>query len=228
MKTENTDTPVRAIFKSYDYDKFKFLEYNRQVKDSRKLEKSIREIDITNCCPIVVTRDFYIIDGQHRFTICKKLERPIYYVIYEGDAECAMVNLNVNATIWRQQEWFEYYCGKNDTNYLALRAFMRQYPKLGISNAILLFSKGKKNSKMFKAGKLVDENPRKDEIANFLYNCNVPFAFFRPFVCGVMTFILSHDDKDIKKLQRKIVCVSKFASAEQYLEAFNNLVKMRG
>lgn len=225
MKTPSQDIPVREIYKSYDYDKFKFLEYNRSVKDSRKLEKSIREIDITDCCPIVVTSDYHIIDGQHRFSICKQLNRPIYYVIFKGEAERAMVNLNVSATPWTQHEWLEYYCGKRNSVYLSLRDFMVQYPKLRLSNAILLFSAGKTNSETFKKGKLISANPRKDEMVSFLQECNHPCAFRRSFVNAVMTFMLAHEAKAIKKLQRKALCVPRFARTGDYVIAFENLVK---
>ena len=224
MKAQDNDIPVREIYKSCDYDKFKFLDYNRAVINARKLEKSIKEIDITDCCPIVVTKDFYIIDGQHRFSICKKLGRPIYYVIFSGDAERAMVNLNVNATIWRQQEWFEYYCGKQVPVYLALRDFMEQYPKMGISNAILIFSGGRTGASEFKKGKLAENNPRKDDIVNFLYNCNVRHAFYRPFVTAVQKFMLTHTDKEIKKLQRKVVCIPNYMRTDAYTTAFENLL----
>lgn len=221
----NSDIPIREIFKSYNYDQFKFLDYNRTVKNARKLEKSIMEIDITDCCPIVVDKDFYIIDGQHRFTICKNLGRPIYYVVFNGDAERAMVNLNISSSIWRQEEWLEYYCGKGYPAYLSLRDFMAKYQRLGISNAILLHSAGRTNSKNLKNGKLVDNNPRKEDIAKFLYNCNVPFAFLRPFVGAVMRFFESHSNREIDKLQRKVICVPCFSKTEAYMTAFDNLIK---
>lgn len=222
---KKADVPVREIFKSYNYDQFNFLDYNRTIRNTRKLEKSIKEIDVTDCCPIVVTKDFHIIDGQHRFTICKDMGRPIYYVVFNGDAEQAMVNLNISASVWRQEEWLTYYCGKSYGSYLSLREFMHRYPKLGISNAILLFSAGRTNSKDFKKGRLADNNPRKEEVVEFLYNCNVPFAFNRPFVNAAMNFILSHTGREIEKLRKKVICVPCFSKTEAYETAFNNLVK---
>ena len=223
----NEDISVKEIFKSYDYEKFKFLECNRTVKKTFTLEKSIKEIDITDCCPIIVNKDFYIIDGQHRFTICKNLGRPIYYVVFNGDAELAMVNLNISVSLWRQEEWLEYYCGKSNPVYMALRDFMAKYPKLGISNAILIFSAERTNAKTFKAGRLVDNNPRKEEMANFIYNCNVPFAFYRPLVSAIVHFMESHSDNDIRKLQKGIICVPCFSKAESFLTAFENIISKR-
>ena len=82
------------IFKTQDYSKFKFLSYNRAVGSNKKLSKSIEIANLTPVCPIIVTPDMEIIDGQNRFEVCKSKEMPIYYVVYDGDAETAMKALN--------------------------------------------------------------------------------------------------------------------------------------
>lgn len=224
---KKNDVSTRKIFATLDYGKFKFLKCNRAIRNVRKLEKSIKQIDLTDCCPIVVDYDFRIIDGQHRFEICRKNGMPIYYVIFEGDAETAMKSLNISATVWRQEEWFEYHCGKGENHYLKLRDFMQKYPKLGISNAILLFSGGNTNSKKFKEGRLVSNNPDKEKIADFLYECNHPSAFARPFVHAVMAFLNLHGDHDLRKLQKKIICVPSFSRIKDYLTAFDNLTNKK-
>lgn len=224
-KKNSRDFPVKSIFSTLDYDKFKFLDYNRRIRKAKNLEKSIRELDLTECVPIVVNEDFYIIDGQHRFAICKELGYPIYYVIFSGDAERAMVSLNITANVWRQEEWLEYYCGKKNPTYLSLREFMGKYPRLGISNAIMLFSGGSSNTQTFKEGKLLDKNSRKEEIADFLYTVQVPYAFYRPFAHAVMSYFFSHNDRQIIKLRSKVICVPKYSSIEAFLSAFENLVK---
>ena len=96
-------------FKTGDYGRFKFFKYNRTVGTNKNIEKSIEVVDMTECCPIIVTPDFYIIDGQNRFEICKKKGKPIYYIIYHGNPELAMVALNTSTRVWRQEDWLHYY-----------------------------------------------------------------------------------------------------------------------
>lgn len=38
-------------------------------------------MDLTMYSPIIVSEDFRIIDGQHRFEACKELGFPIYFLV---------------------------------------------------------------------------------------------------------------------------------------------------
>ena len=58
--------------------------------------------NLTQVCPIIVTPNMEIIDSQNRFEVCKSKDMPIYYVVYDGDAETAMKALNTCAQPWRQ------------------------------------------------------------------------------------------------------------------------------
>lgn len=69
------------IQKTTDYKLFKKLDGNRDVKKTNALVKSIREFDLTMYSPIIVSVDFRIIDGQHRFAACRELGLPIYYIV---------------------------------------------------------------------------------------------------------------------------------------------------
>ena len=50
---------------------FKFLSYNRAVGSNKKLMRSVEMANLTSVCPIVVTPELEIIDGQNRFEVCK-------------------------------------------------------------------------------------------------------------------------------------------------------------
>lgn len=73
---------VPEINKTMDYNKFKFADFNRDISKSN-VNKLKKEYNIKNnfkYFPIVVDKDFKIIDGQHRFMACKDLNEPIYYI----------------------------------------------------------------------------------------------------------------------------------------------------
>lgn len=64
-----------------DYSLFSFFDYNRNIKTSnlKSVMKSIQKRGLI--MPILVTIDYKVIDGQHRFWALKELELPIHYVI---------------------------------------------------------------------------------------------------------------------------------------------------
>lgn len=74
------DSPV--VKKSFNYDMFKKIEWNRSVDKGNftKLLKENREKFQLHRFPILVTKDFKIVDGQHRFEVAKEIGSPIYYI----------------------------------------------------------------------------------------------------------------------------------------------------
>lgn len=84
------------IYKSEDYSEFKFLKFNRQLNES-----NINKIVLANIekfemhlFPIVCDNKMNIVDGQHRFEACKKLECPVYYVKAKDNDKTSWVDVN--------------------------------------------------------------------------------------------------------------------------------------
>lgn len=67
---------------THDYKKFRFIRGNRIIVKS-KVKKLIDSynagLNLFPFCPILINKDFYIIDGQHRLTACKELGTPIHF-----------------------------------------------------------------------------------------------------------------------------------------------------
>ena len=77
---------VASVYKTMDYDKFILSEENREIE----LSSSIRKRQITSIkengllTPIIVKEiggKYLIIDGHHRFTICKMYNIPVIFFI---------------------------------------------------------------------------------------------------------------------------------------------------
>ena len=215
-------------YKTDDYSRFKFFEFNRTAGSNKKIGMSIDMVDMTEFCPIIVTPDYHIVDGQNRFLNCKEKGKPVYYIIYSGDAEKAMIALNTATVVWKQKEWLHYYVSKESPNYVAMKYLMDKH-KIDISNSILLFSHHKTNSTDFKNGKLQDNSRLFEAVVDFIKSVVVPkdVRWQRPFVSAVMDFIYDHEDepKKIKKLERRITSIVKYARIEDYRNAFENLVR---
>lgn len=72
------------VFESKDYDKFKLSrKLNRKVISAhiKNMQKSFKEADLGEDFPILVDKEFRVIDGQHRFVTRKGLGFPIFYKI---------------------------------------------------------------------------------------------------------------------------------------------------
>lgn len=64
-----------------DYNSFKFFKYNRAINKAnlRNVKKSLQKRG--QIMPVLITKDFKVIDGQHRVVALQELELPIHYTI---------------------------------------------------------------------------------------------------------------------------------------------------
>ena len=193
------------------------------------LSKSVGLVDMTAYVPIIVTPDFYIIDGQNRFLVCKEKGLPITYVIYGGNPEIAMIALNTALKPWREKDWLDYYVGKNDERYVRLQKLLLEYPAVSVANGILLFSGNSTDARTFREGKLKDRSEYFVPVVEFISSINVPrdVRWYRAFVSAVLIFYVKHwnDKKKIAKLAKKISAITKYSRIDDYVMAFENWVR---
>ena len=73
---------VPIIKKTKDYGKFDFIKWNRSLSNSNlnRLETENKKNFQMHLFPIVVDKNFQIVDGQHRFQVCKTNKWDVYYV----------------------------------------------------------------------------------------------------------------------------------------------------
>jgi hypothetical protein len=86
------------INQSQNYDKFKFINWNRGLNkpNVQKLIEENRKKFQLHRFPILVTKDFKIIDGQHRYTASKEIGCPIYYIVADDMDESIQSVHSVN------------------------------------------------------------------------------------------------------------------------------------
>lgn len=222
------DAPKIEI--TYDYDKFKFHSQNRKPGSNKGILSSIDHIDLTAYVPIIVDKDFYIIDGQNRFVSCKELGKPIYYVMMSNDFDTdeAIIALNRDQRAWNQIEFLHFHSTTKGGCYKQLEDFNDKY-KLGISNSAVVYPEKAINARVIRCG-VADfkKNPLADDIADFLKSEEVKVLKFhktRPFVLAVRKAFEKYTLKQLIKLKRKIIVVPMCANYEQYLTAFDNIIR---
>src|SRR5574338_82987 len=154
------------------YDLFKIRETNRQIKQKSvdKLIDSINNYGYLSFFPIIVDKEMNIIDGQHRFMACKKMDIPISYTIYDGyDSENLMCNVNNTQSSWKQGDYLDYYCKLGYPEYIKLKNVLDKYKSISLSICISYSINYGSRARWdyFKTGKYIqNENKIKSLIEN--------------------------------------------------------------
>ena len=118
---------VNQVKMTNDYGKFSFLEGNRMVNplNKRRLSVSMVEKQIQN--PIVVNEKHAIIDGQHRFTVMRENELPVYYIVVDGLELEDVHRLNTNQKNWNADDFMNGYIRLGNKEYKLYRDFKQRY-----------------------------------------------------------------------------------------------------
>lgn len=237
MKTK--DKKVAEIFQTTDYSHFKFFKDNRIPKNVLEIRKSIEEIGCIIGRPIVVTPDFYIIDGQNRFLACKEMKIPVYFVIQKIKGityKQVMITLNAYMDQWRQKEYIKHYTKNNVKYHSALSEFENNYG-LGISNAVITCTKtkghgsaGGKGTQNLKDGVDLPLEPKRDLIAEYILRFkDLSFYKSTKFVTSMKSVYLNKNTtpKDLEKLYEKRLTFTQQPSLPTYFKMFENILNKR-
>ena len=140
------DKIVGNIYSMYNYGKFKKLSNNRSVTENRlgKLIASFSTREVIN--PIVVNKNMEIIDGQHRFDVKRRLNRPIYYIV---DPEATIDDcrrMNKYNEPWSLSTFVESYAKSGNDNYVRLLGACNA-TKFSPGRVLRLANKAKSNYK---------------------------------------------------------------------------------
>lgn len=119
---------IGKIFETYEYDQFKILDSNREVRQARKnmLIKSIKNNGyIRN--PIVVNEKMEILDGQGRFEACKELGKPIQFTVVKGAGIRECMVLNQYMKNWTLNDFVDSYKNQGNQSYIYFADLLNKY-----------------------------------------------------------------------------------------------------
>jgi hypothetical protein len=134
-----------AVFQTDKYNNFVMINGNRPL-NLNKINKIIKEIeggnDMLQYYPIqvhVVDNKLEIIDGQHRFFICKKLKRQVHYILVsETKTIHDIARVNTNVEKWTNGNFINSYITAGNKNYTIIKNFLDTYGiGLGITLSLL-------------------------------------------------------------------------------------------
>ena len=147
---------VNAIYRTEDYGKFKRLDGNRKVPETRvrKIIDSIKSVGYVHS-PILINDRYEVIDGQGRLEALKRLGLPVEYFIQEGIGIEECIALNIYQTNWSIEDYVDSYAETGNNSYIYFQQLMKAYKEMNIRclyNAVT--GKAEVGHKDIKSGKL--------------------------------------------------------------------------
>lgn len=116
------------IQKTLDYSIFKKMDANRKLLKFhiKKMCTALQKDNQLNAHPILVNKDFYVIDGQHRLEAAKILGLEIFYIQSNTVKDHHVIDANVNQKIFEVDNYIDYFA-INDKNpvYIELKNMLK-------------------------------------------------------------------------------------------------------
>lgn len=149
QKTFNDTLTTRKVMSTNDYDQFKTLEGNREV-DRRHVNQLIKLLvangNLTDQFPIIISKDGYVIDGQHRLEALKTLGWEVGYIIEENANIETVRNINQGNKNWSWRDVAESYANLGNVEYEWFLQFYDSHIELTYTLA-MLFCGGKQSKR---------------------------------------------------------------------------------
>jgi hypothetical protein len=188
-----------------EYGHFHFLRGNRDLNEG-KINKIINSVNnglnFFKYCPILVNDAMYIIDGQHRFVVCKKLKLPVYYVVVPNFSLRQIAEMNNNQSKWKTKDFMNCYIDAdvNRADYKTLEEVSTEF-KINLSVCISLLQFGK-----------VHNGGRSDAFRDGNFKVN-----HLSDARGLLTTSMDYEPFGAEFRQRSFLqCVEKLIASEKY------------
>jgi len=214
--------------KTKNYSQFKKHIANRKISEVlvKKLMISIKTFGYIPGRPVLVDKNFTVIDGQHRLEACKRLKIHVDYEISDAKLMEAVIALNSNQAQWKLIDYVTSHAEQGVDCYRRLLKFEEKY-KFGISVSADLFLQLRfgNNSKILKEGKEFDINTQAEEVAEFLIGLNhLGFNKTRGFATAISFLFKKATPKQIAKVRERIMLVPFSTKMGDYVNFFENVI----
>lgn len=142
------------IYATKEYDKFKRVTGNRKLDKGHvfELTQAISRHNLLDKFPVLVTKDNYLLDGQHRIAVAKANKLSFYVLTLDMHLEDEVVaSINSVQRAWKIIDYINFYAERGNEQYIFLNETSGEY---GITpaNLIALIKGGSTNN--LKYGKL--------------------------------------------------------------------------
>lgn len=228
-----------TIQQTTDYGRFLLRPENRPIDKGNlaKILNSVRKHNMLAYMPIIVSEDNYVIDGQHRLQVAKKLETPIYYLVIKGADLQTIILLNTAMKRWTYADYLHAYVVLKNQHYIALDAFEKRYRKDGITLrvCISILAKAEISKNAFAEGKFVvtQSLDMAQEIVEFIiasrkYMAEFDFSLSRDYLRTVVRIYSKVDLHEIiRQLETHGMKLQAKGSIREYLRQFEDVLNFR-
>ena len=221
------------IMVTENYDMFKKIGGNRKINKSNyaKIVKSMKEEQLI--IPIVVNEKYEIIDGQHRYTACKDLGKPIYFYMVRGYGLEQVKRANIASSNWKKENYLDMFVAEGNEVYKEFEEIKERYD-LNISNLLKIFAivQEKQNARVgyeFENGTFTLDG--KMEVLRFLTALE-DFNFFKFYKSNnfliAFTRLYFKSEYDHDKMKTKLIThrnsLEKRSTSDEYLVLLCNRI----
>lgn len=223
-----------------NYSLFKKHERNRDLEDPnlKKIKNSIKARNLLHLRPILIDKDYRVIDGQHRLKIAEELQIPIYYLIQVDCQPEDIILLNANQKNWTIKDYFTYFLNDNLEEYVKLNEYLTKN-KLDLHLALAILKQNDGDSYTnFRKGRYIFPTNTFQLNQRYIYLKNVQeylykkmitdkkFLYHSKFVKAFLTFI-NYDTVDtnifLKKIELRVDWFRYCSRCMDYIEIFKNI-----
>lgn len=188
------DKQVGSIFRTTYYDKYKFNNFNRIIKEVhvRNLMEKMKVNGFLSNKAISVNEKNEIIDGHHRYLAARNLGIPMLIQVCKGMKEEDILETNQDQVNWDKHDFTNYWAKKGNENYQAVQKFMKDNPKFKMTQSLILLTNepnAHPKSDVFTKGKFVVKSIKKaQEYADMITEISATFpkAYGSKFISAII------------------------------------------
>ena len=152
VSRQTCDKEVAKVFRTYNYNKFKTMLGNRQLRNRpAKIIASIQRNGYI-MCPIIVNEKGEVIDGQGRLEALRTLELPVDYIIVKGATLNDCIAMNAQTTPWTLIDYVESYKAQGIESYIRLAELHERHSNISVQTIASitagLYGSGSKSPKV--------------------------------------------------------------------------------
>lgn len=142
------NTEIRC---TQDYTLFKYLKQNRNIRENGALKESMRLANDLKTFPIIVNKNYEILDGQHRFKYAQLFNYPVYFKIVDDFDMHHVRNWNSCSKLWKAEDYLKSFVDDGYEQYIQLNK-LYEYSKIPLSTLLSLLDPSTLRTQSFKKG----------------------------------------------------------------------------
>lgn len=188
-----------------NYEKFKFVKWNRPIdwNHVQRLKVSIQAHGLLQ--EIQCTKDYKILDGQHRYYALKALGMPVQAILKETNTENDVHEMNDLSKGWTILDILNEFVEKGNQNYIDLHRKIEIYKdKFPVGSIILAYNKNVIfQKKLFKNGDYLFFETKGNRVLSYADKLSEVIqekAYQTKFIKTLINVMARNRNFDIKRL----------------------------